>query len=75
MKYKITIDKDECAADGICYEIDTVHYEEDDDGLAQVVGGTNQGDQSVGEFDDDGYENAVEAAENCPTECITVEKL
>ncbi len=75
MKYRIKVDKDECLEDAVCFSMDPDHFEEDDDGKAQVVGGSMQGDISIGEFDDDGYEDAKEAADLCPAEAITVEKL
>jgi ferredoxin len=75
MKYRIKVDKDACIADGICFSMDPDHYEEDDEGKANVVGGSVDGDNSVGEFDDDGFEDAQEAAESCPVSAITIEKL
>lgn len=75
MKYRIKVDKDECLEDAVCFSMDPDHFEEDDNGKAQVVGGSMQGDISIGEFNDDGYEDAKEAADLCPAEAITVEKL
>jgi ferredoxin len=62
-------------ADGICFEMDEDHFEEDDEGYALVKGGTLDGEVSIGEFDDDGYDAVKEAADSCPGECIYVEKL
>jgi len=75
MKYRIKVDKDECLEDAVCFSMDPDHFEEDDDGKAQVVGGSMQGNISIGKFDDDGYEDAKEAADLCPAEAIIVEKL
>jgi ferredoxin len=75
VKYRIKVDKDECIADGICFSMDPDHYAEDDDGKAEVVGGSMDGNVSVGEFDDDTFDDANEAAESCPVAAITVEKL
>ena len=75
MKYRIKIDRNECIADGVCSQLDPDHYEEDDEGYALVIGGKTENEVSVGEFDDDGFEDAQDAADSCPAECITVEKL
>ncbi|MCD6569521.1 MAG: ferredoxin [Deltaproteobacteria bacterium] len=75
MKYRIKVNKDECLEDAVCFSMDPDHFEEDEDGKAQVVGGSMEGNISAGEFDDDGYEDAKEAADLCPAEAIIVEKL
>jgi ferredoxin len=74
MKYKIKINKDTCIADGVCTSMDPDHYEEDEEGKANVVGGSIDGDYSIGEFDDDGYEDAQDACDACPVEAIEIEK-
>ncbi|MCF7928682.1 MAG: ferredoxin [Spirochaetales bacterium] len=75
MKYRIKVDKDACIADGVCYSMDPDHYVEDDEGKADVAGGSMDGQVSVGEFDDDGFDDAQDAADTCPVDAITVEKL
>jgi len=75
MKYRIKVDKEACLEDGVCFSMDPAHYEEDDEGKAQVIGGHMDGNVSVGEFDDDGFEDAKEAADLCPGEAIIVEEI
>jgi ferredoxin len=75
MKYRIKVDKDKCIADGVCYSMDPDHYLEDDEGKADVTGGSMDGEISIGEFDDDGFEEAKDAADACPVEAIEIEKL
>jgi ferredoxin len=75
MKYKIKVNKDTCIADGVCYSMDPDHYVEDDEGKADVAGGSMDGEWSIGEFDDDGYDEAKDACDACPVEAIEIEKL
>lgn len=75
MKYRVKVDKDKCIADGVCYSMDPDHYVEDDEGKAEAADGSMEGAISVGEFDDDDFEAAQDAAEACPVEAITIEKL
>jgi ferredoxin len=55
--------------------MDPDHYLEDDEGKADVTGGSMDGEISIGEFDDDGFEEAKDAADACPVEAIEIEKL
>jgi ferredoxin len=75
MKYRIKVDKDKCIADGVCYSMDPDHYEEDDEGKADVTNGSMDGAMSEGEFDDDAYDEANDACDACPVEAIEIEKL
>lgn len=75
MKYRIKVDKETCIADGVCFSMDPDHYVEDDEGKADVAGGKTEDEVSVGEFDDDGFEEAKDAADACPVEAIEVEQL
>ena len=58
---KVEVDKDKCIGCGACTAICPDVFEFDDDGLAKAV---------KQEVNDD----AIAAAEGCPTEAITVEK-
>lgn len=71
-KYTIEVQKDQCTACGTCYSLDPDHYETDDEGYANVVGGESTDDLSKGSFDDGNLGDAQEAAESCPEQIITV---
>ncbi len=75
MRYRIKVNKEECLEDAVCFSMDPDHYEEDNEGKAQVVGGHMEGSVSVAEFDDESYEEAREAAELCPVDAIVVKKM
>lgn len=75
MKYRIKIDKDKCIADGLCYSVDTDHFIEDEEGKPDAAEGSMEGEISIGEYDDDGFEDAQDAADVCPVAAIEVEKL
>jgi ferredoxin len=55
--------------------MDPDHYVEDDEGKAEVADGSMEGQISIGEFDDDGYDEAKDACDACPVEAIEIEKL
>ncbi|MBN2155220.1 MAG: ferredoxin [Candidatus Lokiarchaeota archaeon] len=74
-KYKIVINREECIACGNCYTVDPIHFESDDEALAQVVGGETDTSTSTGEFEDEEMEAALEAEEACPVSIIEVTKL
>ena len=71
-KYTIEIQKDQCSACGTCYSLDPDHYEGDDEGYAQVIGGKTTPQLSKGTFNDDDMANAQEAADSCPEQIIIV---
>ena len=56
---KVWIDQDLCTGDGLCEEIAPDVFTLLDDGLANVPGGME--------------EAVIEAAEECPGECIFIE--
>ena len=73
---QVWIDQDLCTGDGICTEIAPAVFEMDDRGLAcVVVGGVMLPDglSGVAAVPDEELEAVVEAAEECPGECIFVE--
>lgn len=81
---RVWIDQELCTGDGICVEICPSLFEMDDDGLAYVKEadwadrfGPDGGDRPalrMGEgtaaVPDGTIEDAIEAAEECPGECI-----
>lgn len=75
MEYRIEIERGGCIACGTCYSVDPVHFEPDDDGKSQVIGGDTDDSGSSGEFDDEEIENAQNAEDNCPVAVITVTEL
>lgn len=88
MKYKVWIDQDLCTGDGLCAEIAPDVFQMHDDGLAYVKevswpnllgpDGTDpapryQMAEGVAEVPDNLLDVTVEAAEECPGECIFIE--
>ena len=71
IKYRVEINRETCIACGICYDTDTTHFEEDAEGKAKVVNGTNNS-VSIGNFNDEIIEGVQKIAENCPVNAISV---
>ncbi len=83
----VWIDQDLCTGDGICEEIAPDVFQERDDGLwvvkesaqhwgTEIVFDGNQaadGSRGVARVHDSQLEAVVEAAEECPGECIMIE--
>lgn len=82
---RVWIDQDLCTGDGICVEISPAIFEMDDDGLAYVkekgwpnrFGPSGSGSEPAAKgphgtvpVPDDALDAAIEAAEECPGECI-----
>jgi ferredoxin len=85
---RVWIDQDLCTGDGICAEIAPAIFEMDDDGLAYVkerewpnrFGPSGSGDspalkggEGTAAIPDDLVGDVVEAAEECPGECIFID--
>jgi len=85
---RVWIDQDLCTGDGICAEIAPAIFEMDDDGLAYVkeqswpnrFGESGSGDQpklrmaeGTASVPDGLLNDVIEAAEECPGECIFIE--
>ena len=85
---RVWIDQDLCTGDGLCAEIEPAIFEMDDDGLAYVreeswpnrFGPSGAGDEPALKMADGTaavpearVESVVEAAEECPGECIFIE--
>ena len=76
---KVWIDQDLCTGDGLCEEICPVVFTLLDDGLAYVKEGdavrnNPSGAQGVAVVPTDLYDAVVEASEECPGECIFIER-
>lgn len=81
---KVWIDQDLCTGDGLCAEIAPDVFFGQDDGLYYVMesadnfgtekkfdGEANPGGaEGLARVTDDGLESVIEAAEECPGECI-----
>jgi ferredoxin len=70
--YRVTIDREACEGIFACLVRDD-RFVEAADGLADIDGGTREGDTIVAEFDDDRVEAARQAAAACPPGAIAVE--
>jgi ferredoxin len=83
---KVWIDQDLCTGDGLCEEIAPVVFELDSDGLAYVknIGQAalrdennnpiHSGSTGLVKVATELEESVIEAAEECPGECIFIEK-
>ena len=79
---KVWIDLDLCTGDGLCEEIAPDVFTLHDDGLAYVkeadkvfadANGNPQGAEGMATIPDGFLDATVEAAEECPGECIFIE--
>ena len=75
---KVWIDQDLCTGDGLCEEIAPSVFTLLDDGLAYVKQGDKVlsdpgGAEGLAGFPDGMLDSVVEAAEECPGECIFIE--
>ena len=74
---KVWIDQDLCTGDGLCVEIAPDVFVMDSDGLAYVAEGGVQlaagGPAALASVPEGQEEAVIEAAEECPGECIFIE--
>jgi ferredoxin len=79
---KVWIDQDLCTGDGLCEEIAADVFTLLDDGLAYVkeggkifaaAKGNPQGAEGMANFPDSMLDSVIEAAEECPGECIFIQ--
>ena len=79
---KVWIDQDLCTGDGLCAEIAPDVFVMMPDGLAYVqengkiyaaVAGNLEGSAGLASFSDDRIDDVIEAADDCPGECIFIE--
>ena len=76
---KVWIDQDLCTGDGLCEEIAPSVFTLLDDGLAYVKQGDKVlsepgGAEGLADIPDGMLDSVVEAAEECPGECIFIER-
>ncbi|MCL4448394.1 MAG: ferredoxin [Actinobacteria bacterium] len=76
---KVWIDQDLCTGDGLCEEICPQVFTLLDDGLAYVKEGDKifnnpAGSEGVAQVPPELEDATIEAAEECPGECIFIEK-
>ena len=79
---KVWIDQDLCTGDGICEEIapsvfiileDGIAYVREADTIFAQKKGNPQGAEGLASFPDSLLNDVIEAAEECPGECIFIE--
>ena len=74
---KVWIEQDLCTGDGLCEEIAPAVFVRDSDGLACVTEGGVQlpggGPDTLALVPEGQEEATIEAAEECPGECIFIE--
>ena len=75
---KVWIDQDLCTGDGLCEEIEPEVFVMADDGLAYVKEGDKVfldpgGAEGLAKVPSGHEEAVIEAAEECPGECIFIE--
>ncbi len=79
----VWIDQDLCTGDGLCCEVAPDVFIMLEDGLAYVqengkiysnLRGNPEGAGGVASFADDRLADVIEAAEDCPGECIFIEE-
>jgi ferredoxin len=74
---RVRIDQDKCTGDGLCVQYAAAVFEFDIDGLAYVKGPDGELKTAPGASVDvpDGLKlEVIDAAEQCPGECIYVER-
>jgi ferredoxin len=79
MGMKVWIDQDLCTGDGLCEEIAPAVFTLLDDGLAYVKEGDKVfnepgGAEGLAAVPEDQEDATIESAEECPGECIFIEK-
>jgi ferredoxin len=79
---KVWIDQDLCTGDGLCAEIapdvfhmmpDGLAYVKEGDKIYAAAVGNPEGAEGMASFADDRLSDVIEAAEECPGECIFIE--
>ncbi|NHJ87260.1 MAG: ferredoxin [Asgard group archaeon] len=74
-KYEITINRMECIQCGNCYNLDPTHFEPDTNYKSMVVHGETNSETSHGTFNDDDVDLVKQAADECPSEIISIKEL
>ena len=74
MTYEITVDLELCDGIFACLVRDD-RFEEAEDGLVTLPGGSRSEGELTATFDDDRLADAEDAAAACPTDAITVREV
>jgi ferredoxin len=74
MPHEITVNLDACEGIFACLVRDD-RFEESEDGLVTLPGGSRDGNELSATFTDDRIGEARDAAAACPTDAITVEEV
>lgn len=69
-KYKLKFDKNACQSNFVCTAIDPDHFDEADDGKAELIGGEEEDGIQVLEIGEDEKSTAKQAADGCPMMAI-----
>jgi len=69
-KYKLKFDKNACQSNFVCTAVDPEHFEQADDGKADLIGGEKEDDIFVLEIGEDEKTSAKQAADGCPMMAI-----
>jgi ferredoxin len=69
--YNVKVDRNECVACGVCYNLDPIHFEADWGNKSAVVAGKVD-IISTGSFEDDLIDNVINAIKSCPVSAIQI---
>lgn len=71
---KIRHKKPECIGCKLCADVAPQYFEMDDEGLAQLIGSTQQGVFQIAEGFDEDLEDLEQAEEGCPVDIIYINR-
>jgi len=75
-KFKVTIDRDQCISDGVCWALCPQVFEMNpDDGKSQIVEEYRTDDVGTGVVPEDLGDCVKQAANSCPVQIIHVEEV
>lgn len=65
-KYQLKFDKDKCQSNFVCTAVDPDHFQEADDGKAELIGGSSEGSIQTLDVEESEKDQAEQAASGCP---------
>lgn len=71
---KIRHKKPECIGCKLCADVAPQYFEMDDEGLAQLIGSSQQGVLQIADGFDEDLEDLEQAEEGCPVDIIHINK-